>query len=56
MKIKIKTPLIEIEIEDEPKIGNDNFTKRVLPELPICIEKAIEHAMKLHKEVSNTSN
>ena len=56
MRIKIKTTFIKIEIEDEPKIGNDNFTKRVLPELPICIEKAIEQAIKLHKEVSNASS
>lgn len=52
MKIRIKTDLIEIEIQDEPKIGTDNYTKRTLPELPICIEKAISEAIKLHNEVS----
>jgi|TARA_R100001244_G_scaffold130712_1_gene103113 hypothetical protein len=52
MKIRIKTNLIEIEIQDEPKIGSDNYTKRVLPELPECIEKAISEAVKLHNEVS----
>jgi len=52
MKIRIKTNLIEIEIQDEPKIGSDNYTKRKLPELPECIEKSIDEAIKLHKEVS----
>ena len=52
MKIRIKTHLIEIEIQDEPKIGSDNYTKRVLPEIPECIEKAINEAIKLHNEVS----
>ena len=52
MNIRIKTNLIEIEIQDKPKIGNDNYTKRVLPELPKCIEKAISEAIKLHNEVS----
>lgn len=52
MKIRIKTNFIEVEIQDEPKIGRDNYTKRVLPELPECIEKAIIEAIKLHNEVS----
>lgn len=55
MNIRIKTNLIEIEIQDEPKIGNDNYTKRVLPGLPglpECLEKAISEAIKLHHEVS----
>jgi hypothetical protein len=51
MKIRIKTNLIEIEIEDEPKIDSDNYTKRVLPELPECIEKEINEEIKLHNEV-----
>jgi hypothetical protein len=32
MKIRIKTTLIEIEIEDEVKIGSDNYTKRSVPD------------------------
>lgn len=28
MKIRIKTTLIKIEIEDEPRIGTDNYTKK----------------------------
>jgi hypothetical protein len=52
MKIRIKTTLIEIELEDEPKIGSDSYTKRVLPELPICIKSAIDEAIRLHNEVS----
>jgi len=52
MNIRIKTNLIEIEIYDEPKLGSDNYTKRTLPGLPECIEKAISEAIKLHNEVS----
>lgn len=51
MKIRIKTTLIEIEIEDEPKIGTDNYTKRSLPELPTCIKSAVDEAIRLHKEI-----
>ena len=29
MKIRIKTTLVEIELEDEPRIGTDNYTKRL---------------------------
>tara|TARA_R110002153_G_scaffold89459_1_gene218976 strand:- start:396 stop:569 length:174 start_codon:yes stop_codon:yes gene_type:complete len=56
MKIRIKTNLIEIEIEDEPKVGSDNYVKRVLPALPECIEKAINEAVKLHNEVYKKEN
>lgn len=52
MKIRIKTNLIEVEILDEPKIDSQNYTKRALPELPECVEKAISEAIKLHNEVS----
>jgi len=57
MKIQIKTQLIQIIIEDESK-KLDDYSKRVLPELAICIKTAIEEAVKLHNEVSksNTSN
>lgn len=41
MKIRIKTNLIELEIEDSPTIDRDGYTKRILPQLPECIEKAI---------------
>lgn len=54
MKIRIKTTFIEIEIEDKPLIGSDNYTKRELPQLPICIKSAIDEAIRLHKEVSKT--
>ena len=56
MKIRIKTNLIEIEIQDEPKIGSDNYTKRPLPELPKCIEKSISEAIRLHREVFKCEN
>lgn len=54
MKIKIKTTLIKIEIEDDPKIGSDGYSKRILPELPTCIKSAIDEAIRLHNEVSKT--
>lgn len=54
MKIRIKTTLIEIELEDEPRIGTDNYTKRSLPELPICIKSAVDEAIRLHNEVSQS--
>ena len=54
MKIRIKTTLIEIELEDEPRIGTDNYTKRALPELPICIKSAVDEAIRLHNEVSQS--
>ncbi len=52
MKIRIKTTLIEIEVEDKPTVGSDNYTKRSLPELPDCIKSAIDGAIRLHNEVS----
>ena len=51
MKIRIKTNLIELEVEDHPTIGSDNYTKRTLPELPECINYVIEKAIKLHNEI-----
>ena len=54
MKIRIKTTLIEIELEDEPRIGTDNYTKRSVPELPICIKSAVDEAIRLHNEVSQS--
>ena len=51
MKIRIKTTLIEIEIEDEPRTGSDNYIKRELPLLPVCITSAVNEAIRLHKEV-----
>jgi hypothetical protein len=37
MKVRIKTTLIEMEVEDNPTIGSDNYTKRTLPELPTSL-------------------
>lgn len=55
MKIRIKTPLIYLEIEDKPTIGSDNYTKRSVPELPVCIKSAIDEAIRLHNEVAQTN-
>lgn len=52
MKIRIKTPIVEVEVEDNPTIGNDDYTKRNLPDLPTCIKSVIDEAIKLHNEVS----
>ena len=54
MKIRIKTTLIEIELEDEPTISSDSYTKRTVPELPVCIKSVIEEAIRLHNEVSKS--
>lgn len=54
MKIRIKTTLIEIELEDKPRIGTNNFTKRSVPELPICIKSAVDEAIRLHNEASQS--
>lgn len=51
MKIRIKTSLIEIEIEDHVIMGDDGFTKHRVPELPNCLESAISQAVILHNEV-----
>ncbi len=53
MKIRIKTSLVKINIEDNPTIGSDNYTKRTVPDFKECVECAISQAIKLHKEVLN---
>jgi len=54
MKISIKTSLITLEIEDEPKVTNDGYTKRSLPELPIALKSAIDETIRLHNEVAKS--
>jgi len=56
MKIRIKTPLIEVETEDNPLVGSDNYTKRSMPDFKDCIEKAITEAIKLHNAVEQATN
>ncbi len=54
MKVTIKTTLITLEVEDEPKITNDGYTKRSLPELPIAIKSIIDEAIRIHNEVASS--
>ena len=53
MIITIKTTLIELTVDDSPTLDSDGYTKRSVPELPICIESAINAAIKLHETVAN---
>lgn len=56
MIIKIKTNLIEIEITDDVKLDNQGYTKRGMPEMPACIESAVNEAIKLHNSVAKSLN
>lgn len=48
MKIRIRTSLVTLEIEDEPTVTNDGYTKRSLPELPAALKAAIDETLRLH--------
>lgn len=50
MKIKITTPRITMELEDETTFEG-NRTNRYIPELGIAIENAVKQAIKLHNEI-----
>jgi hypothetical protein len=52
MKVTIKTTLITLEVEDKPKVTNDGYTKRSLPELPIAIKSIINEAIRIHNAVA----
>lgn len=52
MKIIIKTNLVEFEVEDNPTIGKDNYTKRTLDSFEKCVESAIINVIKLHNEIN----
>lgn len=54
MKISIRTSLITLEIEDEPKVTVDGYIKRSLPELPIALKSAIDETIRLHNEVAKS--
>ena len=54
MKVLIKTTLITLEVEDEPTITNDGYTKRSLPELPDAITSIIDEAIRIHNEVARS--
>ena len=54
MKVTIKTTLITLEVEDEPNVTNDGYTKRSLPELPIAIKSIIDEAIRIHNEVASS--
>jgi hypothetical protein len=54
MKVTIKTTLITLQVEDEPNVTNDGYTKRSLPELPIAIKSIIDEAIRIHNEVASS--
>jgi hypothetical protein len=51
MKIRIKTELLEFELNDEPTMTNDGYTKHAIPETIPAIKAAIEQAVILHNAV-----
>lgn len=51
MKIKIKTELIEINIEDESSFDKEGFPSRKIPPINECLQNAINEAIRLHSEV-----
>lgn len=53
MIITIKTTLIELTVDDSPTLDRAGYTKRGVPELPTCIESAINAAIKLHESVAS---
>ena len=52
MKIRIKTSLVTLEIEDEADYTGNMTTNHVLPELMPAIKCAIDEAIRLHNEVN----
>lgn len=56
MKVTIKTKFITLEIEDEPKLRNDGYTARSLPELPAALKSIIDETIRLHNEVCKYDN
>lgn len=54
MKVTIKTTLITLEVEDEPKVTNDGYTKRALPELPFAIKSIIDEVIRIHNDVASS--
>jgi len=51
MKITVKTPLVEIHVEDEVKLCTSGYTKHDTPELHIAVEAVVTEAIRLHKEI-----
>jgi len=52
MKIHIKTTLITLTIEDEPKDESSISVRHPVPELIPAITAAVAEAIKLHNEVN----
>lgn len=51
MEIEIHTKLIDVIINDEPTIGSDNYTKRIVPELDKLIPLIIKEVINAHLEI-----
>lgn len=52
MKIHIKTSLITLTIEDEPKDGSSISVRHPVPELIPAITAAVTEAIRLHQAAS----
>lgn len=56
MKIRIKTSLIDLQVEDEPTIGFDNYTKRIVDSTQACLKSAIDEVIRLHNEIKTNTD
>lgn len=54
MKIKIKTSLITLEIEDDVSTVGGMSLQHALPDLPIALKAAIDEAIRLHNEANKS--
>ena len=52
MKIRIKTSLITLEIDDEPMETGTSYARHALPELLPAIKAAVDEAIRLHNEAN----
>ncbi len=51
MKIRIKTELIELTIQDAPEHTGGTYTNHAIPETIAAIKAAVEQAVVLHNAV-----
>mgnify|MGYP000222808372 CR=1 FL=1 len=52
MKIKIKTSLITLDIEDEIKEGGNGYLRHDIPDFITAVKSAIDEAIRLHNEAN----
>lgn len=51
MKIRIKTELVDFEIQDEVTIDKNQFIKRQVDSTVDCIKVCIDEVIKLHNNI-----